>query len=52
MSMAYFVLRQAQDVLQRERTDIEEEQLRLTEWGSLLKECTTSKKVKAVVKRE
>jgi hypothetical protein len=38
MGMTHFSLRQAQDVLQWERADIEEEQQCLMEWGSLLKE--------------
>jgi hypothetical protein len=42
--MAHFTLRQAQGVLQRERTDVEEEQTCLLKWGSLLKERTTSEK--------
>jgi hypothetical protein len=52
MGMAHFALHEAQDVLQRERADIEEEQQRLMEWGSLLKEHTTSERKRAAMKRE
>jgi hypothetical protein len=48
----HFTLGQAQVVLQREQTDIEEEQQRLMEWGSLLKEWTTSERERAMVKQE
>jgi hypothetical protein len=52
MSMSHFALLQAQDVLQREWVDVEEERRHLSEWGSLLKECTISEREKAVTKWE
>jgi hypothetical protein len=51
MGTTHFALRQAQDVLQQARDDLEEERQRLSEWGSLPKERTTSEKQKAAVKR-
>jgi hypothetical protein len=42
MGTTHFTLRQAHGVLQWERDNIEEERQRHTEWGSLLKEWTTS----------
>jgi hypothetical protein len=44
------VLRQMQDVLQRDRADIEEEWQRLIEGGFLLKERNTSEREKAATK--
>jgi hypothetical protein len=41
MGVAHFTLRQAQEVLERERANIVEEWHCLMEWGSLLKEWTT-----------
>jgi hypothetical protein len=50
MSMSHFTRHQAQDVLQREWVDVEEERRHLSEWGSLLKECTISEREKAATK--
>jgi hypothetical protein len=52
MGTTHFALHQVQDVLHREREDIEEERLHLMEWGSLLKKWTTSEKQKAAERRE
>jgi hypothetical protein len=52
MGTTHFVLCQAQNVLQQEWANIEEEWQRLTEWGSLLKERTTSERKGAVAKWE
>jgi hypothetical protein len=45
-----FALHQVQDILQRERRGLDEEQQCLMEWGSLLKKRTTSEKEKAMEK--
>jgi hypothetical protein len=52
MGITHFGLHQVRDVVYREREDIEEEWLRLTEWGSLLKELTTFEKEKAIGKQK
>jgi hypothetical protein len=39
-------------MLQQERADIEEEQQRLPQWGSLLKKWTTSAKQQAAAEQE
>jgi hypothetical protein len=48
--MAHFVLNQVHNVLHREKEDMGKERLCLSVWLSLLKEWTTSKKVKAKVR--
>jgi hypothetical protein len=47
MGTTHFALNQAHNVLRREREDINEEQLCLSVWVSLLKQWTTSEKEKA-----
>jgi hypothetical protein len=50
MGMAHFALNQLYDGLHRE--DLEEEWLCLREWGSLLKERTTSEKERVAGKQK
>jgi hypothetical protein len=47
MGTTHFALNQVHDVLRREREDIDEEQLRLSLWGSQLKKWMASEKEKA-----
>jgi hypothetical protein len=52
MGTAHFALHKVHYMLHREREDVEEEQLHLSVWGSLLKKWTTYEKEKAEAKRE